>query len=99
MARYKYTIHHIPGKLLCTADALSRKPTLEAPGADSLEEEVESFVNGVINRSNDFGDSFKSRKKIPSAEEPGNTANLGGRKRSLNKLTLFRTGTLELHLP
>ena len=49
MARYKYTIHHIPGKLLCTADALSRKPTLEAPGADPLEEEVESFVNGVIN--------------------------------------------------
>ena len=49
MARYQYTIHHIPGKLLCTADALSRKPTLEAPGADPLEEEVESFVNGVIN--------------------------------------------------
>ena len=45
-----------------------------------------------LERSNDFGDSFKSRKKIPSAEEPGNTVNLGGQKRNLNKLALFRTG-------
>ena len=47
MARFDYTIHHVPGKLLCTADALSRKPTLEALVPDPLEEEVKGFENGL----------------------------------------------------
>ena len=48
LTRFTYEVHHVPGKLLYTADALSR-----APGASSMDEqahkveEIESFVNTV----------------------------------------------------
>ena len=47
LARYSYTIQHVPGKLLYTADALSRAP---APGKGSLqfEPEVEAFVEAIV---------------------------------------------------
>ena len=48
LARYTYSIQHVPGKLLYTADALSRAP---APGNEQpqqLESEVESFVEAVV---------------------------------------------------
>ena len=46
MAKYDYTISHVPGKLLYTADTLSRDP---APNHEpnSLQEEVETFVNSI----------------------------------------------------
>ena len=42
MAKYDYTISHVPEKLLYTADTLSR---------DSLQEEVETFVNSITKLS------------------------------------------------
>jgi transposase InsO family protein len=50
MAKYDYTISHVPGKLLYTADTLSRDP---APNQepDSLQEEVETFVNSITKLS------------------------------------------------
>jgi hypothetical protein len=49
MAKYDYTISHVPGKLLYTADTLSRDP---APNqeSDSLQE-VETFVNSITKLS------------------------------------------------
>jgi hypothetical protein len=50
MAKYNYTISHVPGKLLYIADKLSRDP---APNQepDSLQEEVETFVNSITKLS------------------------------------------------
>ena len=53
LARYSYTAQHVPGKLLFTADTLSRAPivaTSTSSECDSLElqSEVENFAEGVI---------------------------------------------------
>ena len=48
LARYDYTVHHVPGKDLYTADTLSRAPVSESESDDkALQEEVEVFVNSV----------------------------------------------------
>ena len=48
MARYNYTIQHVPGKLLYTSDMLSRAP-MQQYGSDDkrLQDEVECFVESV----------------------------------------------------
>ena len=46
LAKYEYSAHHTPGKLLYAADALSRAPT-EDRGEEELREEVESHVNHI----------------------------------------------------
>ena len=48
LARYNYSIVHVPGKLLYAADALSRAP-LQSAEHDSpeLQEEVEAFAEGI----------------------------------------------------
>ena len=49
LARFNYTIEHVPGKLLYTADALSRAPTADADvNALQSEEEVEVFMDAVV---------------------------------------------------
>lgn len=47
MARYDCTIHHAPGKHLYVADTLSQAQ-VAGDDDDSLQEEVEAFVNGVV---------------------------------------------------
>ena len=48
LARYDYTVHHVPGKDLYTADTLSRAPVSGSESDDkALQEEVEVFVNSV----------------------------------------------------
>jgi len=52
LARYDYTVCHVPGRHLYTADTLSRAPVAESePDDNSLQEEVEAFVNSVVERS------------------------------------------------
>ena len=47
--RYNYSIEHIPGKTLITADALSRAPVLEAVEVDTLlEEEVQALLGAIL---------------------------------------------------
>ena len=46
LARYDYSIQHVPSKLLYTADALSRAPLTEVESLE-LQEEVEAFIESV----------------------------------------------------
>ena len=46
LAKYDYVAHHIPGKLLYAADALSHAPSREE-GDQELQEEVEAYVDHV----------------------------------------------------
>ena len=45
MARFDYSISHVPGSLLHTADALSRAPLTHTGEA---EEEVEAYIRGIV---------------------------------------------------
>ena len=48
--RFDYTIVHIPGKSICTTDALSRPPIEMTSCSDSsFEQEVDAYVNSIIN--------------------------------------------------
>ena len=48
LARYDYTVQHVPGKDLYTADTLSRAPVAGMESEEkSLQEEVEMFVDAV----------------------------------------------------
>jgi len=50
MMRFNFSISHVPGKYLYTADALSRAPVSSSNSADdSFRKEVDSYVNLVIN--------------------------------------------------
>ena len=46
LAKYDYVAHHVPGKFLYAADALSRAPSREE-GDQELQEEVEAYVDHV----------------------------------------------------
>ena len=49
--RFMYTVHHVPGKLLNTADALSRAPHGSMDDAEQYarrEEEIEAFITTVV---------------------------------------------------
>ena len=55
MAKFDYAIAHVPGKLLYTANTLSRDPIpIQEP--DSLQEEVETFV-------------YSMTKSLPATEQ------------------------------
>ena len=50
LMRFSYTIVHVPGKSLCTADALSRSPLSTTCSGDSkFQQEVDAYVNLLIN--------------------------------------------------
>ena len=50
LTKYDYTVTHVPGKLMYTADTLSRAPLASTGTVDdvSFEEEVQGFVEGVL---------------------------------------------------
>ena len=49
MDRFDFSITHIPGKLLCTANTLSRSPVVKTgPNSVAFEKEIESFIEAVI---------------------------------------------------
>ena len=50
LARFEYTITHVPGKLLYTADTLSRAPSAIKDNDAELQQDAETFVEiGVVN--------------------------------------------------
>ena len=48
MLRYHFTISHVPGSNLIVADALSRAPEPESHTHDSLQHEVEAYVDATF---------------------------------------------------
>ena len=49
LLRYNFSMDHVPGKFLYTADALSRAPIDQDPSAsEELQSEVECYVNAVM---------------------------------------------------
>ena len=49
LMRYQFTISHVPGKYLATADTLSRAPSSESNEGDGeLQNETEAYVNMVF---------------------------------------------------
>ena len=48
LAKFNYTIHHVPGKLMYTADALSRAPLVETDDPTDLPDEVVTFIATVV---------------------------------------------------
>ena len=46
LTRFDHDVKHVPGKLLTTADTLSRAPL--STTCDSIQEEVEVFVNNIL---------------------------------------------------
>ena len=48
MTRLDFSISHVPGTQLHTADALSRAPKAQVEEMTELEEEVEAFIDGVL---------------------------------------------------
>ena len=49
LAWYSFTISHVPGKLLYTADALSRSPCQNGDkNSKELEEEVETYISAIV---------------------------------------------------
>ena len=49
MAKFHYIITHVPGKLLYTADTLSRSPRANSTNDTLRFEEVEKFIAAVVN--------------------------------------------------
>ena len=47
LAKYGYVAQHVPGKLLYTADALSRAPLPRSDGVEDLPGEAEAFINYI----------------------------------------------------
>ena len=47
MMRFHYSIVHVPGKTLCTADTLSRSP-VDSQQETTLQEETENFVEAIV---------------------------------------------------
>ena len=49
LMRYHYSVFHVPGKALNTADTLSRLPDLKSDNAaEDLQKEVEAYVNLIV---------------------------------------------------
>ena len=48
MMRYKFSIRHVPGKELNTADFLSRSPLNDSKIGDNLSNEVEAYIQLIV---------------------------------------------------
>ena len=68
--RFQYTINHVPGKTLYTADALSRTPLQETSdaGGCTSPDEIEQFVQAVTAALPANQDSLDSYRKAQAED-------------------------------
>ena len=69
LARYDYRIQHVPGKLLYTADALSRAPQARVEETLELQEEVEAFIESVSENLPVSKSGLETYRKGQSSDE------------------------------
>ena len=63
--RFSYSTYHVSGKLICTADTLSRAPVAEPDKVDKeLQTEVNAFVNIVIENLPATADKLQEIKSL-----------------------------------
>ena len=67
LARYNYDIQHVPGKLLYTADTLSRAPVKEMYSLQ-LQDEVELFIESVADNLPASTKQLEAYKRAQSAD-------------------------------
>ena len=67
LARFRYTIHHVPGKLLYTVDTLSRAPADQAP---KLVDEIEIYIHEVVMPALPAGPSRLDAYRSAQAKDP-----------------------------
>ena len=48
LARFSYSVEHVPGKLLCTADTLSRAPIAALQCDKDLQQEAEWWIHAIV---------------------------------------------------
>ena len=60
LARFNYIVEHLPGKLLYTADVLSRAPTTRAQGNQALTQEAELWIDTIVQSCQPHNSSSKS---------------------------------------
>ena len=66
--RYNYNIQHVPGKLLYTADALSRAPQMDVVEALKLQEEMEAFIVTISDNLPDNKRRLETYQKAQSLD-------------------------------
>ena len=69
LSRYDYQVCHVPGKCLHTADALSRAP-VTGTADESLQEEVETFVNSVTEHSLPITEQRLETYRLAQEQDP-----------------------------
>ena len=70
MMRFDYSIRHVPGKLLYTADALSRSPCQEPSSTSQIisQAEVESYIDSVVAQLPASSDSLQKYRKAQHSD-------------------------------
>ena len=61
--RFDYTIHHVPGKELYTADALSRAPSVAGVVSQKFQTELEEFIDTITSLLPASKEEYRSAQK------------------------------------
>ena len=99
LARFDYSIQHVLGKLLYTADALSRAPTTTSGDHSTQSEEVETFIATVTSTLPASAQRLEAYRKAQAedtiANECGGTAKKAGQRNAPRIRSSCRTGKPE----
>ena len=73
MMRYNFTISHMPGKMLTTADTLSRSPSKHSSNTNNLQQESDAYVKLVMQS---LPATEKRMKQIKESQQRDETCQL-----------------------